>query len=291
MEKNYYELLEVDYNATQEQIKRSYYKLAKKYHPDINPKTANLFKYITAAYNVLSNPKERELYDLTLKYDNLENDLNSTPNTTSKSTYDTNKDFEEDIDVPSYEEIVKAMEELAESLHEYRKTVSKKEFDKQFDQLPEYFKDYFNNYSYYTDPSKEPIFTIIHDFSEYRFENALKAIKQRNILPILGMAIVFLLAFPFVVLGKVFNTKFRIRGFHSKIKWVLCWYVLILEEKFFKTLFWTIYLFWLVIYKIIYNILYGIYFIFKNIIRFFLLPLAVIFATILNRLLFRGFRR
>ena len=71
MSKNYYDLLELDKNATTEEIKKKYKKLALKYHPDrntdSNPETkANnekKFKETTEAYNVLSDDKKRKDYD------------------------------------------------------------------------------------------------------------------------------------------------------------------------------------------------------------------------------------
>ena len=63
---NYYEILEVESNSTQDEIKAAYRKLARKYHPDINKETGAIekFKMITVAYETLSNPKEREKYNI-----------------------------------------------------------------------------------------------------------------------------------------------------------------------------------------------------------------------------------
>ncbi len=64
--KDYYKILELDKKATADQIKKSFRKLAQKFHPDKNPnnKTAeNKFKEINEAYNVLSDPEKRKKYD------------------------------------------------------------------------------------------------------------------------------------------------------------------------------------------------------------------------------------
>lgn len=64
--KDYYKILGVDKNATADEIKSSFRKLAKKYHPDLNPDNAEAeqkFKEINEAYEVLSDDKKRKTYD------------------------------------------------------------------------------------------------------------------------------------------------------------------------------------------------------------------------------------
>ncbi|WP_044418463.1 DnaJ family protein [Halarcobacter anaerophilus] len=65
MAKSLYETLEVSENATADEIKKAYRKLARKYHPDVNkdPKAEDKFKEINAAYEVLSNPEKKQQYD------------------------------------------------------------------------------------------------------------------------------------------------------------------------------------------------------------------------------------
>jgi DnaJ-class molecular chaperone len=63
---DHYETLGVDRDATDEEIKRSYKKLARTYHPDLNPGDADAearFKDIGAAYDVLSDRERRARYD------------------------------------------------------------------------------------------------------------------------------------------------------------------------------------------------------------------------------------
>jgi molecular chaperone DnaJ len=63
---DFYRLLGVNRDASGEAIKKAYRKLARKYHPDVNPgdKSAEeRFKKISEAYDVLSDPKKREVYD------------------------------------------------------------------------------------------------------------------------------------------------------------------------------------------------------------------------------------
>ena len=66
MTKDYYKVLGVDKGASQEEIKKSYKKLAKKYHPDMNKGNKSAeekFKEINEAYSVIGNQKSREHYD------------------------------------------------------------------------------------------------------------------------------------------------------------------------------------------------------------------------------------
>ena len=71
MEKNYYDILQVNKNASPEIIEKAYKVLAKKYHPDLQSEenkkhSEEVLKQINEAYDVLSDPIKRENYDKSL---------------------------------------------------------------------------------------------------------------------------------------------------------------------------------------------------------------------------------
>lgn len=63
MVKDYYKILEIEDNFTDDALKKKYRELSKMYHPDINPDGGDKFKEINEAYDVLSDPNKKRQYD------------------------------------------------------------------------------------------------------------------------------------------------------------------------------------------------------------------------------------
>ena len=102
-EKNYYDWLEINRNASPEVIEKAYKALVKKYHPDLQEgdnkvKAEEILKKINEAYDVLSDETKKQRYDETLKentvskedYDRLQQELNNMRRQSANNKYNGN---------------------------------------------------------------------------------------------------------------------------------------------------------------------------------------------------------
>ena len=63
MKKNFYKVLGVDQKAGPEKIRKAYRQAAKRYHPDVSPRSEEKFREVQEAYETLSDPEKKALYD------------------------------------------------------------------------------------------------------------------------------------------------------------------------------------------------------------------------------------
>ncbi len=102
--KTYYEILELKRNASQEDIKKAYRKLAKKYHPDINPgnkEAEERFKELNEAYNTLGYEPLKKVYDE--KLDRISNSGGSVNYKNEKEAVKNTQDYPQKIDLDDIE--------------------------------------------------------------------------------------------------------------------------------------------------------------------------------------------
>ncbi len=221
--KDYYKILGINENATQEEIKRAYYHLSKKYHPDVLHKETARYRDIREAYEILKDPLKRKYYDEGIN--------------------------EEDI----------------------------------FTEEPQQTSTFTVNSKYYENPTHEPVVNILDSFWDYKFENAIKAIWNRNILVLLGNTIItFILS-----MGTFFN---RIAKLFKKTilpnkkpsgKWTLYFYEGIEENTLLRFFIWTGVLSILTGSKFIYHVFQVLYWLASKFFKYILLPLAIVFSALI----------
>jgi curved DNA-binding protein len=117
--RNYYEILDVPTSATNDDIKRAYRRLARQYHPDLNPgnkEAEERFKDTTEAYDVLSDTTKRAQYDQFGQYWNQQGFKNEAPaNPRSQSWGERTKTSaaaSEDVDFSKYADFQEFVDQL-----------------------------------------------------------------------------------------------------------------------------------------------------------------------------------
>lgn len=300
----YYDTLNVSRKASDREIKRQYRNLAKEYHPDVNPNAINIFKEIVEAYDVLSDSKKRKEYDLMVKKAESEqhNQLtiykeSNISNQPSRSSYDRSIENIEKLNTLVCNEITKLQTEtIVDRLDYIANSVDRMRMEQLISEMSGQLSGgyvrssqrdncSFETDMYYKNPHKESIFTIIYNWCEYRFENAFSGIWHRNVLAILGALFVYLLSIPFIFINKFLfflkPSRQKQFGWH----WFTHLHYLLYKNDLIATVFWSAFLVFMFVTKLTYNVLYIVYWIFKNILRFFLLPIAIILAAIMRTLL------
>lgn len=132
--KNYYEILDVNTDATTSEIKTAYRKLARIYHPDVNKdsKAIEMFKEITAAYETLCNELERRKYDtihciFKNKYNNTVNNTNTRNNNNHGE-----KKQQEEIKNNTEENLKNKSDNIEKEIRPEKKSTIKKPVKKNF---------------------------------------------------------------------------------------------------------------------------------------------------------------
>lgn len=93
-----FELLEINENSTDKEIKKAYKKCIVKYHPDKNTNSSDdYFSWITLAYKILSDPKNKELYIEWKNWSDNHNKLKSNRQDIKLNTTKTYKEFEQEL--------------------------------------------------------------------------------------------------------------------------------------------------------------------------------------------------
>lgn len=270
---NYYNILGVSQNASLAEIKSAYYRLAKIHHPDSKNGDSNLFRELNEAYIVLSDEQNRNRYDSELKFEEQQKKIQQSQVPVSKYS-----DNDLDILMQSMCSNLEYMRQTNQFLGEMLNTMVNKP------QKIENKKENVNQETawYYTNPHKESIFTVLFHFNKYRFENAMSAIWKRNLFAILGASYVYVLALPFILLTKILFFFRPSKERHFGWNWVSHIHNLTYRNHLIGSILWAIFLLVMFSCKLVWDILYIIYWIFKCILKAFLLPLAIIAAAIIR---------
>lgn len=302
--KDYYSILEVSYDVSQEDLKRAYYFMAKMYHPDINPKTGNLFKEMNVAYQTLSDPVKRREYDLSqgIKSSIIKDNIDKTAQYSEYSADDISNKLsqlydklknkklsEEDLTNVIIEQLNIVDDGITQFAEAYIKAKREEDvYNKKTANInDDDFEFPFNWYEenqYYVNLTAEPLFKIIEEFQNYKFEQAFKGIWNRSVFSILGVIFVYLFTIPLIIRNKLFKKYLPTNAMKThryKIKWLKYFVYLLCKNNLTYTINWSFILFGVVVSKLLANIGYYLYLCFDRIIKYFIFPIAYAFRWIL----------
>lgn len=298
--KNYYSILELRYDCTQNDIERAYHYYARIYHPEINSKTGNLYREIVNAYKILSDPIKREKYDLRYKIQSkaILEDLNEKAKFTTQIRDDIgerieqlynkykNKYSNDEIVEKISNKVALAYEEIISSIKQFVFYRQKEdEFIKNNkEESADFPFDWFEDNQYFAIIDKQPIFDIIQNVDCYRFENVCSGIYNRSTFSIFFSCLVYILALPAVLISKIIRKPiFNFEKINNKNtpKWIKYYVYMIYKNNFCEILGSIIFLFGFMLVKVLNKILYSLYWIFDRILKVFILPFAYVFKWII----------
>lgn len=233
MNENYYDILKVKPNASQAQIKYAYYKLAKKYHPDVNHKTEEKFKTINLAYEVLSDKQKRQEYDDKLKAEKEKNEINdAVVKENDVQTYD----FDSGLNDYTDDELSDFERELK---REYKKATARN----------------YANYNYVDD---SPIWEILQKAKYYKFDETANSVWAKSIFSMVFASMFYFVAALTILWQGIFCTKRtkKKKFIIYKYRWIEYFHKLLEENDFWKTIGIALLLILCAALKICRNILY-----------------------------------
>ena len=299
--KNYYSILELGYDCTQNDIERAYHYYAKMYHPEINSKTGNLYREIVNAYKTLSDPIKREKYDLRYKIQSkaILEDLNEKAKFTTQISDDIgerieqlynkykNKYSNDEIVEKISNKVALVCEEIIPSIKQfifYRQKEDEFIKNNKVNESIDFPFDWYADNQYFAITNKQPIFDILHNINSYRFENVCSGIYNRSIVSIFFSCLVYILALPIVLISKIIRKPiFNFEKIDNKNtpKWIKYYVYMIYKNNFCEILGSIIFLFGFMLIKVLNKILYSLYWIFDRILKVFILPFAYVFKWII----------
>ncbi|HEY9852955.1 MAG TPA: DnaJ domain-containing protein [Leptolyngbyaceae cyanobacterium] len=151
-EQNHYDTLQVNRQATQAEIKQSYRRLAKIYHPDSQHKSVDLEKIVqlNAAYEILGDPQQRQSYDRQLQGDSFAYSDNWQQRAkAAEKQYQKQRDTAKDTDEQIQQWIVRVYQPvnrlLCRILNPLKEQISELAADPFDDELMEDFQDYLKD--------------------------------------------------------------------------------------------------------------------------------------------------
>lgn len=202
---NYYDILEISHDASQNEIKRAYRKLAKKYHPDVNPDTEEEFKLINTAYEVLSDENKRKNYDLELNNDNFEEEQEA--------------EYQEDNDIFDFGDDFLNQEIWGNDYYASQQDLE----DISEDNTP-----YYGNIS---------IFEALEE-NEYHYKGIMQFVLDKPVIIIFMSIVAYCIAFIFIVINNLFFLRLFPKSWQKKdykIKWFGYFIKIVCSNKFFAT--------------------------------------------------------